>query len=450
MKKLSHLLAVLLFAGPMFAIPETPPGKEENPPVTFEKGRVREIKVTLLDPDGKPASGVTVDLYGQDEGEHWPNAAAESQNDSSPGKEKEKSSKTDRWWHFKADDSGTFTVRFPVKTDTWGEAAPRHGSFYLVASLPDGRRAVSSRIFHNVTREESADYEVNEWDAEDGGDWIFTDETHDVSMQLLDGRTISGTAISPDGKPLSGKTVSVTHDLHVDSHTGAGGDIFVVKATSDADGHFKLEHVYPVAARMDTGKDGAWTRTQLKLTTPNGTSTRWLSQPLDRFPDIPDEFEVELSLVIAPQAPTYRYFGQVTDEAGKPMPNVIVTAGVSHHAVPSDFADNHRFETATAGPDGRWTLEATAPWVRFLAVKQNEKAEDDLTAESYEDDSFDLAAPGEYNLVVRKEKPAPPEPTPPPAKAKEKEKEKEKEPSPPAKGREKEAPAPAKKGAKKS
>jgi hypothetical protein len=446
MKKLPSLLAALLFAGTTFAIPETPPAKEENPAVPFEKGRVREIKVTLLDADDKPAAGVAVDLYGQDHGERWPEADPEPKKDPAPEKSKEKSSKTDRWWHFKTDEQGAFTVRFPVKADTWGEAAPRHGAFYLVVNLPDGHRAVSPRIFHGVTREESADYEVNEWDSEDGGDWVFTDETHDISMQLLDGRTVSGTVISPDGKPLSGKTVTVTHDLHVDSHTGAGGDIFVVKATTDAEGHFKLEHVYPVACRMDTGKEGAWTRTQLKLTTPTGTSTRWISQPLDRFPDIPDDFEVELSLVVAPQAPTYHYFGQVTDEAGKPMANVIVTAGVSHHAVPSDFADSHRFETATAGPDGRWTLEASAPWVRFLAVKQNEKAEDDLTAESYEDDSFDLAAPGEYNLVVRKAAPE----AAPSTKPKEKEKEKETPAPVKTKEKEKEPSAPAKKSTKKS
>jgi hypothetical protein len=256
------------------------------------------------------------------------------------------------------------------------------------------------RIFHGISRDEaSSDYETNEWDTEGDGDWVFTNETPEIDMVLTSGHTITGTVMTPEGKPISGKTIHAIHDLHVDSHTGAGGEVFDVKATSDADGHFKLEHVYPVACALRT--DGAWTRTQITYKTADTTSTRWMNQALAKLPDFGDDEEVELGIVIAPQAPTYHYFGKVTDENGKPQAGLLVTAGVSAHATVDDFNDSHHFETAKTDADGKWSLEASSPYVRFFDVKKDEKSEDSLGGEGYENDLFDLAAPGEYNLKIK-------------------------------------------------
>lgn len=380
---------------------EGPPSKDQNPAVTFEKGKVRELKVNLLDESAKPVSGVTVNLYGEDRGARWPQN--ESPEKAPP--EKEGAGKNDPWWVFKTNDSGAITVRFPVKEETWGDIAPLPGVFYLVADLPDGRRAVSMRIFHGISHDEAAsDYEANEWDAEGESDWVFTNETPEVDMVLTAGHTIDGIVMTPEGKPVAGKTINAIHDLHVDSHTGAGGEVFNVKATSDAEGHFKLEHVYPVACALRV--DGAWTRTRITYKTSDTTSTRWLNQPLDKLPDFGDDETVELGIVVAPQAPTYHYFGQVTDQDGKPQAGLLITAGVSAHATVEDFYDSHHFETAKTDADGKWMLEASAPYVRFFDIKKDEKSEDSLGGEGYENDLFELAAPGEYNLKIKADKSA--------------------------------------------
>jgi hypothetical protein len=127
---------------------------------------------------------------------------------------------------------------------------------------------------------------------------------------------------------------------------------------------------------------------------------------------------VELTLVIAPKAPTYHYFGTVTDEAGKPQAGLVVMAGVSSAPVAEEYSDTHHFESTKTDAEGKWTLEASAPYVRFFDIRKDEKSDESLGGEGYENDAFDLAAPGEYSLKL---KPAGPPPSAvPPKKAKKK------------------------------
>jgi len=369
---------------------------EANPPVMFLQRSARELRVSLLDENSLPAPGVTVHLYGLERGEAWPLGE-----DATPEERAQRDK--DPWWVFVSDGSGVFRVHFPMELGRREEHLPGQGIFYLVAELPDGRKAVSPRILHGIDREDTASYSTNEWDEKGKGAWVFPRERHDMTLQLRSGRTIAGVVTTSEGKALPGVVVSTTHDLHVGSHTGYGGDIFHLQATTDATGHFRLEHVYPVPCRLEASKEegAVWTRTRLTLTTPKSTSARWLNHPLEMVPALPENTLMELTLLTAPHAPTYRYTGRVIDATGHPMGGLQIVAGVSSHPDAKDYADNHHFEYAQTDAQGQWVLEASAPYVRFFDVRTNGKPLQSLGGADFEGDDAGLAEPGEYDYQVK-------------------------------------------------
>ena len=250
-----------------------------------------------------------------------------------------------------------------------------------------------------------ASYDVNEWDGSLGRDsWVFTNERHELTMQLKVGRTITGVVVDPEGKALPGMEVRTFHDLHVLSHTGSGGEIFKLRATTDAEGRFRIEHIYPVscAIRAAGGEEStwAWVRTRSTVTTPKASSTRWQNRAWEKIPEMIGMSGLDLMIVMARHAPTYHYFGKVTDASGHPMGGLHIWAGVSRHAKPEDYGDEHYFEFADTDAQGNWVLEASSPYVRFFSVRPNAKSYESLGGADYENDEVGLAEPGEYNFQV--------------------------------------------------
>ncbi|HSI64101.1 MAG TPA: hypothetical protein VLE43_13320 [Candidatus Saccharimonadia bacterium] len=379
------LLSSVLLTSGIRAVdePEHPPANA-NPAVSFQKGKVREMKISLLDEAGSLMPAATVELYSMERGGRSPDLESTSKEPANP------------WWTFTTDNKGMLVARFPVTHDAWDESVPNQGDFYFVAQLPDGRKAMSPRIFHDMDREAAREYEPNEWEATQ--ERVFTDETGELTMQLTKGHTITGVLLTTEGKPLGKKTISATHDLHIQSHTGYGGDIFSVKATTGEDGRFTLEHVYPVDCTFAIEGEGHWARTQVTLKSKEQNSVRWV-ESAPSVASLPLDTSISLKIEVAPKAPTYRYHGQVVDGNGKPLPGLVVTAGVSFHDTPETYADSHHFDTTTTDASGHWTLDVESPWVRFLDVRIKEH-EEPLYSEDYESDDVGLAAPGEYNFKV--------------------------------------------------
>jgi hypothetical protein len=366
-----------------------------TPIVNYESGQVREFRVTLLDEQDKPVSGVPVELYSMRRGGRWP--ALDHGSDSQS---------RDPWWNFTTDDAGRIVARFAVSEKPWDYyGVPREGRFYFVVDLPDGRRAVSAPIFHGVTRERAHEEEENEWDAHANDEQYFTDETKDITMYLVKGRTVTGVVVTPDGKPLQGRTISAVHDLHIESRTGAGGEIFTASATSDAAGKFKLENVYPATCSLSMEGDGYWSRTQVALHTSDRTTTRWVGGFIP-LPELDVATSVDLRIEVTPEAPKYRYFGTVTDATGKPQAGLLVIAGISHGPTPETWGDSHSFENAITDASGRWEIQAESLWVRFFDVRRTESGDSLVKGEDYESDGVGLAAPGEYRFKIDPAKPA--------------------------------------------
>jgi protocatechuate 3,4-dioxygenase beta subunit len=367
-------------------------GKFPNPAnaaVTHESGQVREFRVTLLDQHGKPLPGIPVDLYGMRRGGRWPSQDDANPRDAGP------------WWHFTTDDSGQILARFPLSEGRWEKPVPRAGRFHFVVDLPDGRRAVSPAVFHEVSRVDWRDEEAAEWEEDSNEGRIFTRDVGSITLRLAKGRVITGTVVDAEGKPLPGRHISAIHDLHIESRTGAGGEIFTESATSDAAGVFKLKNVHTAACKLSMEGEGYWSRTQVTQRTPDGTTTtRWVGGSI-KLPQFSPETEVGLRIEVAPEAPKYRYHGRVTDPYDKPLAGLHVIAGVSHHATPQTWSDSHSFVSAVTDAAGRWEILVASPWVRFFDVRPTEFGNSLLKGEDYESDDLGLAAPGEYHLRVK-------------------------------------------------
>ncbi len=366
---------------------EVPAGT--NAPVPFQKGKVRELKVTVVDEKGAPVSGVTVQLYGMARGGRWP--ARDSSTDAR---------NTSPWWTFVTDKNGTFVARFAVTPEAWDDPVPRTGRFHFVAELPDGRRAVSVPVYHAVTRQEAADDETSEWEADGPVGRVFTEESDELTLPLKKGRSITGVMVDAAGSPLSGRIIRATHDLHIESRTGEGGDIFEVTATTDAQGRFSLENVHPVDCGFAIDGPGHWARTQVILKGGEEATSRWV-ESMPHVAGLPAGTTISLRIEMAPKAPVYRYFGRVVDPDGKPLPGLTVTSGVSSNAEPENFGDFHHFFTTTTDAEGRWELLVDSPWVRFLDVRTAPQG-DTLYGEDYESDGVGLASPGEYNFTLKR------------------------------------------------
>jgi hypothetical protein len=344
----------------------------------------RSVEAQVLDVRGKPAAHVEVFLRGLERDAMGINAL-DAGSESAPG------------WRFVTDSRGRFTARFGMfssiehESETH-EVLPGWGTFYFVATQPGTAGAVSPRM-------ENYSGKANDWrpDRRERDEWSWgrtirlrNGQTR-VSMQFQSGLRVAGRVIDRRGHPVGGLEVSVTHDLHVRSHTGFGGEIFAHAAFSDAAGRFSFERVYP--ARFDLGllsrkPEVFWVKTKVRR--------QWSGERVDEIAPRAGERSIAVEIVAAREIP-YRYFGRVTDGAKKPVSGAKVVIGVSLHRTPGTFGDEHTFLDGQTDEDGRYEIAATSPFARFIRAEAPgfKDAERDFEERGH------LAPPGEYDLALK-------------------------------------------------
>ena len=240
----------------------------------------RELPCRVVDEAGQPLGGVPVRLCGRDRG------ALDFDDDYQPERT--------RAWNFTTDRDGRFTARFGQfqafsHEQATGLNEPGYGEFHLVA-LKAGYAGGVSRELLNLDEEGRTNYqkhandpdtplqENEEWTRGEFESHLLGDptETQPLVIVLKRGLTLHGRMVDTAGRPVRGETVNLCLDLHKHSHTGAGGEIFEQRTTTDRAGRFRFRHVYPnvftVSAYIVSPNPPDWIRI------PNGVggTDRWL------------------------------------------------------------------------------------------------------------------------------------------------------------------------------
>jgi hypothetical protein len=269
------------------------------------------------------------------------------------------------------------------------------GTYALfVDPSPQDAGAVSQRFFHFAGSDGAASQlkSDDEW----GAFLNLPPQGLSITLQIQAGVTLEGRIwdyTHPD-LPVSGVKVSISNDLHADSHTGWGGAIFQKQVVSDAQGRFVIKHIFPVKfyASLDGlySEDGGayWLKTKI-----NG---QWDETVGDEIAPKSDEKVVHLELMAAKDA-VFRYFGKVADANGQPISGAKVTFGMSWHNFPRTWSDEHNYESATTDASGRYEIKLGTPWVRGM----DSEAEGWKRLDRWNDEG-PAFSPGEYNFTMEK------------------------------------------------
>ena len=349
----------------------------------------RAVEMQALDSQGKPAAHVPVYLRGLERDAMGMNqfslqgGAAPKIESAPPG------------WRFVTDSRGRFTARFGMFSsiqheDATHETLPGWGTFYFVAMQAGTAGAVSPRIENYSDKpgeQGSAARDRDEWSR--GRTIRLRNEKTRVSMQFRKGLRVTGRVIDRQGHPVSGVKVSLTHDLHVWSHTGYGGEVFLQTTVSDGAGRFSLERVYPARFDLSLGSgepEVFWVKTKVRR--------QWRGEIVDEITPDGRERSISVVIVVAREIP-FRYFGRVTDSAKQPVSGAKVVIGISSHRIPKTFGDEHHFLDGQTDKDGRYEISAASPLARFIRV----------SAPGFKDADRDfeegtLAPPGRYDFSL--------------------------------------------------
>jgi hypothetical protein len=200
---------------------------------------------------------------------------------------------------------------------------------------------------------------------------------------------------------VRGKEVNVFLDLHADTHTGHGGEIFEQQATTDRAGRFHFRHVFPNTfyVELPDHSRGApyWIKTRVRK--------RWVDRIEDEITPRQDEREardyekaIDLLLIVAHEPP-YRYFGHVTDPQGRGVANAKVEIRCSLHHPERTFEDYHDYWFHTkADRNGSYSLRVGSRFVNAIWVTAGQNTGSDGAEEG------ELMAPGRYDITVRPKK----------------------------------------------
>ena len=366
---------------------------------TTAKWRFRSLHVRVLDKDRRRVAGAKVQLRGLDRDA----IGTLSERETSKLGLFEKARKY-QGWDFTADRSGEFTARFGKFREydyahATGIEAPGFGEFYFVAEKEGSAGAVSSMIA-NYSKEEAQFHqdednrygEYCEWMHEDYRRLVLDDRSErdeGLVLRFQRGLALSGQVIDSQEKPIPGATIRLFHDLHADTHTGYGGEIFERTMTTDGAGRFQFAHVYPNTFYLDLDRAGYWIRTRVRR--------RWVEGRADEITPREDESLIELLLIAADESP-YRYRGRVTDEQGRPIAGAKVSVYASLHSPSRTFEDDHDHHIAArTGADGVYDLGADSPYVRYFTIEADGFENGD---ESGDDD--DLYSPGRYDFTLKR------------------------------------------------
>jgi hypothetical protein len=380
--KLTQSIALLISSCLLSAVPAA-----LSAPVQNEAAKFRVVRVTVLGLDGKPAAGRSVYLAGLSRGSMGPD---------------DDNAKADGWWSFTTDAKGRFTARL-AEFDTWSDKQqrPGWGKYALVVERSGHDAGAVSRKFINskIAPENISDYQ-DEW----GTPEILTTAGLDLILQIQAGIRLRGRVIdySNPEHPLAGLPVTLCNDLHADTHTGYGAEIFDQSATTDADGRFTFSHIYPAEFHVALGQDPAsrtpsaegtiWLKTKL--------GDKWRDDALNSLTPTPEKSEMKIEIMATDKA-LFRYHGKVTDAAGRPVAGAKVWLGVSFDSEGGSYRDNHTFRNATTKRDGVYDMLLPTPWVNGIGARK----EGFIDAEQWTSDDTASIRPGEYNIRMSPAKP---------------------------------------------
>lgn len=354
------LSGILLFTASVLPAGEKPGGAEN----------FREVRGLVLGMDGRPAADRTVHLVGLSRGaQHFP---------SEPTRE--------AGWDFRTDAEGRFTAKLGgFRAAEKDDGRPGWGIYALVVD-PEGREAgaVSPKILNFEAN--GAEAGADEW----GSPVALPPAGLDLTLRIQKGVTLIGRVLdySDPTKPLANVTVETYNDLHADTHTGRGGEIYRRRATTDENGQFAIAQIYPGAFSVAVGEDGevSWLRTLQ-----NG---KWVDDVLDTITLSPDG-EVGRLEIQAAARPLFRYFGKVADKSGKPVAGAKVTYGVSYRREPQTWEDYHSYRSTESKRDGTYEIFLATPWIRGMDAE----AQGYQRVDRWKDDDSSYA-PGEYGFEL--------------------------------------------------
>ena len=342
-----------------------------------EEVKYREVRGRLQGLDGKPAAGRRIILLGLSRG----TVNARDEDGENP------------FYNFTTGADGRFMARFADLSiqDKSGEKRPRYGTYALYAEPgPDDAGAVFAYIQH-LEPQDHWWRPADEW----GVSLLLPPDGLDITLQIVEGFKLKATVFDYEDptKPVAGVSIGIYHNLHHESHSGRGGEIFYQRAKSDERGQLAFKHVYPqdtyiaIGAMGQEGDDAHyWLRTEVdgewRDSVPLTMATRGSrgSQSL----------EVQVAT-----RPLFRYFGKVTNPDGSPAAGIEVSYCLFHHnGGASDDMDWHNRRSVHAGSDGAYEIWAGTPWVNWIDAGEPRPAGAILVGDP-------ILPPGEYNIQMK-------------------------------------------------
>ncbi len=296
-----------------------------------------------------------------------------------------------------SDAHGVFRVKFGnYDVDTANEKKlPRTGYgryCFVVHPTKEHAGGLSPVFLHGIKPEEAY--------LERGDRVVALDKRHqNFVIQLYQGISVDGRIVDTKGRPLANDGILIRHNLHMASHTGAGGEIFEQTATSDKNGEFTFERVYPCyyeILKQDSGHH--WLHAKFgssEWREPDGTSK---SDNADDFDWPGGEFDEDHdSILITAGAELLRYHGRVTDQDGRPIDKAGVDLGFNG-------PNGIRYRSTTTKEDGTFEFR-----VDQIAVGDIHAEYKGIQKEFTTDTGF--LKPGVYNFKLTLPRNVDPKPT---------------------------------------
>jgi protocatechuate 3,4-dioxygenase beta subunit len=284
-------------------------------------------------------------------------------------------------WKFTSDEEGHFTTLIASEKDADG---PKPGpGIYALVVLPQNEDAgaVSPwlRFFEGGYDEDL----TNEW----GKTIVAGAEGLNLTLRIQRGETITGQVLDYEipHKPLKGVEVHCEHDLHAQTHTGRGAELFDKGTITDDNGVFRFSHVYPAACSIRLRGDYKYTWLKTKL------DGQW-ADTVD-FEIHPENATNRTLGIMAATRPLFCFSGHVQDQEGHPIPDATVTLSVQLQSDPSEWR-GWGFHGVQTDQQGNYKTMTETPWIQFIYAEAKGFARADL-------DCPDIQ-PGKHDLVLKK------------------------------------------------
>ncbi len=253
------------------------------------------------------------------------------------------------------------------------EMPPCRGFYHVIAQASGTAGAVSPMLFLEQEPPSFDEGSESEWGPAfqkpiDLRGLMKTKAVNPIVLTLQPGVTVAGSVLSETGAPLASVTVRLFHDLHADSHTGYGREIFPRESVTDEQGRFTITGVFPNTCFLgevempQPASAPAWFWKKTRI------AGREYQYQENRLPLATSTKDLDIVLLMA-QTP-YRYEGLVQDRTGAPVASADVGLSVRWHAEARTYADTHSFVDGQTDARGRFALETTAPFANFIRVSK--------------------------------------------------------------------------------